>query len=139
MAFPYKQNPGEPGDKSRPGLVLSVSALVEPKTGNQYATMQVAYGTSQEPPNFVLDVFHIHNWDALNRAGLCKDTYFCLEDVHQLMWCEEFFPMIQEFGTAIMGSLPQEYILMLKNQKTIRDELKRKGLNWKDIDTTRLR
>jgi len=134
VAFPYKENPGTPGPKTRPCLVLSVSVHVETRTSNPYATMQVAYGTSATQKGFPLDIFRVHNFEALQRSGLSKDTYFCLDRIQTLMWCEEFFPIMESFGTPIMGRLPYDYIIRLKQQKEIRDEFVRQGVDWKDIE-----
>ena len=130
VAFPYRENPGEPGPKTRPCLVLSVSVHTESKTNNPYATMQVAYGTSAPQNGSKLDIFRVHNYVALQRSGLATNTYFCLDRIQTLMWCEEFFPVIDAFGTPVIGRLPHDYIIALKKQKEIRDELKRSGYDW---------
>lgn len=132
VAFPYKENPGEPGPKCRPGLILSMSAHTERATGRPYATVQVAYGTSslrvrdRHPP---WDIFDVHNYVALQQSGLCTDTHFVLSRIQKLMWCEEFFPIVDRQETPIMGRLPHDHIISLTKLKEVRDELKRRTLN----------
>jgi len=130
-AFPYQEHPSKPGPKLRPSLVLSVSAHTDEKLKQNYATLQVAYGTSSKLSNISkLDLFHVHNYVALQRSGLSKNTYFRLDRILTLMWCGEFFPIIDKFETPIMGHLPQEHILSLKTQKEIRDDLRSQGIKW---------
>lgn len=131
VAFPYRENPGEPGPKLRPGLVLSKSVHTEEKTGTPYATLQIAYGTSASVRNInPLDVFDVHNYVALQKSGLCSDTHFLLSRIQKLMWCEEFFPIVEKFETPVMGKLPHDHIISLKKVKEVRDSLKSKGISW---------
>ena len=130
VAFPYTEMPGEPGPKCRPGLVLSVSAHVERSTNIPYATVQVAYGTSSGYSRTVNragpeNVLRVHNYTALQRSGLSQDTYFVLSKNQKLMWCEEFFPQIEEWNTPIMGKLPRDHVFTLQKLKEIRDSRRR--------------
>ena len=130
VAFPYREAPCEPGPKLRPCLVLSKSVHRERVTGNPYATLQVAYGTSRKPRRInPWDMLHVHNYEALYRSGLSKTTFFVLGRIQKLMWCEEFFPVNQSFETPILGRLPQDHILTLNKTKEIRDELRRSGMS----------
>ena len=127
VAFPYQENRGEPGPKCRPGLVLSKSVHKESGTGAPYATIQVAYGTSslkvreRYPP---WDIFEVHNYVALQQSGLCQNTCFVLNRIQKLMWCEEFFPVIGDLETPIMGHLPHEHIISLSKLKEVRDGIR---------------
>lgn len=127
VAFPYIESPTKPGPKLRPGLVLAVKAFSDKKSGLDYASVQMAYGTSKpqtdRPP---WDSIHIHNYDALMRSGLCLDTWFRLDRIQWVLWCAEYFPIIEEIGTPILGKLPHDYILTLKKIKEMRAAIKEK-------------
>jgi len=127
--FPYDEAPYEPGPDRHPGLVLSKSVFKDKNTELNYASLQIAYGTSQ-PQNDRLpwEVLRVHNYVALDRCGLCRDTSFILSRVQRLLWCEEYFP-ISEHGTPILGKLPHAQILALKTLKEVRDALKKKSSN----------
>ncbi|PHR61802.1 MAG: hypothetical protein COA43_01130 [Robiginitomaculum sp.] len=126
--FPYNEEPYKPGPKRRPCLVLAVQANVD-NSGTHYATVQVAYGTSQAQPNRPpWEYFHVHNYTALDRSGLCRDTYFIVTRVQWLLWCEDYFPVVKELETPILGHLPHNHILALKNLKDVRDSMRTQGI-----------
>ena len=118
--FPFEEDPGEPG-KPRPCLVLSTK-LIDGDV--PYVVLQVAYGTSKitrslERYNRV-DYLRVHNYEALDRAGLSKDTLFVLARIKRLMWSQEWFPTIPNFGTPIMGRLTEAHITELQLLREIR-------------------
>ena len=121
--FPYREVPYEPGPKRHPALVLSISVHKHAASGLDYATLQVAYGTSQpqngRPP---YEILHIHNYNALMRAGLCRETWFDLERVQRILWAEEYFPPA-DHGSPILGKLNHDQIIRLQTVKEVRDAI----------------
>ena len=88
------------------------------------ATLQIMYGTSQSqkdscPP---WDYHKVHNFNALTECGLWRETYFRLDRVTRVLWCEEYFPNT-EYGTPILGKLPRDHILALLSKKEVRKEI----------------
>lgn len=123
--FPYDEEPYNPGPDKHPCLVLSKKVFTEARSGVDYASIQVMYGTSKPqrdrlPPWAYL---HIHNYIALERCGLFRETYFIVNRVQRLLWCEEYMPNT-DYGSPILGKLPHDYILQLKKLKEIRDAIR---------------
>jgi len=120
--FPYDEEPYEPGPQRHPCLVLNKKVFKDSRTGHDYASLQVMYGTSQNQRERVppWEYLHIHNYDATNRCGLYRETFFMVGRIQRILWCEEYMPNLQN-GSPILGRLPHDYILSLKKLKEIRE------------------
>ena len=123
--FPYDEEPYNPGPDRHPCLVLSKKVFLDQRTGNDYATLQVMYGTSK-PQSSKLppwEYLHVHNYIALGRCGLFRETYFIVNRIQKILWCEEYMPNT-EHGSPILGKLPMDYVLQLNKLKEIRDAMR---------------
>jgi len=122
--FPYNEHPYTPGPDRHPCLVLNTKVFKDNNTGNDYASLQVMYGTSKSQKDRLKpwEYLHIHNYNALNQSGLFCETYFLVGRTQRLLWCEEYMPLT-EHGTPILGKIPMDYILQLKKLKEIRDAM----------------
>lgn len=119
--FPYEEEPHIPGPDFHPCLVLNTKVFKDNTTGHDYATVQIMYGTSQNQKDRrnPWDYHKIHNYIALGECGLWRETYFCLDRVTRVLWCEEYFPNT-EYGTPILGKMPRDHILELLKVKEVR-------------------
>lgn len=110
--FPLVENPGQPGTKARPALVLFLS--------REDHAVVVAYGTSQKtnniyPGEFVLDPsdpgFHL--------SGLDVRTKFDLNRTEQLPFDSDWFPSAPGVHIATplpkMGTLHPCYVPVVTN------------------------
>lgn len=124
--FPYDDEPYNPGPDRHPCLVLNKKVFSDKKTGKDYATLQVMYGTSspQKGKRNVWEYLHVHNFNALTECGLFCETYFIVERTQRLFWCKDYMPYSEQ-GSPILGKLPMEYIMQLKLLKKMRDEVRK--------------
>lgn len=122
--FPYDEEPHNPGPVHHPCLVLNKKVFKDSSSGEDYATLQVMYGTSkpQKDKRQVWEYLHIHNYNALAQSGLCRETYFIVDRIQTLFWCKEYMPYT-EHNTPILGKLSMEYIMQLKLLKEMRNEI----------------
>ncbi len=106
--FPEHTNPGEPGLKLRPGLIVKV--FRGKKTGGFYCN--VAYGTKRLKivQRERLDLI-IQNAEAFRQFGLARATRFDLDNIAtELPWTPEFFGCWSGCSAPIIGTLTEEYI-----------------------------
>lgn len=109
--FPFQETPGQPGEKSRPGLVRGSLA---DQDGNPW--VRVVYGTSQNV--FLRDhrYLTIANAAEMDACGLYRATRFDLLTCEELPWCSEFFETMFGYDTPIVGHLSQHMTKLLQIQ-----------------------
>ena len=108
--FPYREAPGVPGPKARPGLVFD--AMVNPEDDHPYVF--VHYGTSQKFDRLNPFQFVIGNSADIERSGLRYMTRFDLRPPELLPWCAEFFCARDAGQGPILGRLPPRQIDALR-------------------------
>lgn len=109
--FPYNQNPGVPAVDPHPALVFAVN---EYQPGRY--SVQVAYGTSNLKTDSRPYDFRVHNFRAMQYAGLSQATRFDLDCIKWLMWDDEWFvsPNTAVYHTPVIGCLLPDWQERLK-------------------------
>lgn len=100
--FPYDEKRGVPAAEPHPALVFETTEF----RNGEYA-VKVAYGTSNVTRAERAQYFVVSNWNALQFAGLNKETFFDLGRFKWLPWRSEFFasPDLDKYPTPVIGRI----------------------------------
>lgn len=111
---------GVPGPKCRPALVLATG--LNQKHAPEYATVQVAYGTSNLKLDRPVSQLHliVQNISALNQFRLPQTTRFDLDQIIWLPWSSRWFQAREGYLTPKIGDLTSDYIQRLEVLKGVR-------------------
>lgn len=120
----FPEEVGKPGPKPRPALVLATG--LNDKHKPPYATLQVAYGTSNLKLDRPISKTHliIQNVVSLNQMRLPQATRFDLDHIIWLPWSSRFFEPRPGNLTPKIGELSQTYIQKLELLKAVRAAMK---------------
>ncbi|MEZ5707907.1 MAG: hypothetical protein R3E02_00795 [Blastomonas sp.] len=108
--FPNHKNLGNPGPKSRPGLVLNVALY--PDEGE--SEVHVIYGTTnlktfQRPQDFF-----VVNAAEMDVCGLDRATRFDLDQMAWLPWTIDWFGILPSYNSPIIGHLSDHAVRLLQ-------------------------
>jgi hypothetical protein len=107
--FPDDLNDPEPSPKPRPGLVRSV-AILDDGTGE----VEVAYGTTNLKLNTRPFDLIISKASEMNACGLYRATRFDLETTAWLPWDTEWFEILPDYFSPVIGKLTGEAVRLLE-------------------------
>lgn len=100
--FPYDERRGVPAIDPHPGLVFATNEF----RPGEFA-VQVAFGTSNVTRGDRAQHFVVSNYNALQFAGLNKETFFDLGRYKWLPWTTDFFrsPDPDKYATPVIGQI----------------------------------
>jgi hypothetical protein len=109
--FPYDEARGVPAIEPHPALVFETN---EYRPG-EYA-VKVAYGTSNVTRADRAQHFVVSNWNAMQFAGLNRETFFDLGRFKWLPWTDAWFtsPDPQKYATPVIGRIVDDGIASLR-------------------------
>jgi len=109
--FPFVEQPGVPGPKSRPGLVKQVLRK------DDRAYVEVAYGTSRFDRYSQGDLIIANSTD-LVEMGLPQATVFLLGRTVTLPWAKEWFGPLDGHGPAFsrLNNKYREYLGIIQKR-----------------------
>lgn len=117
--FPFREMPGKPGPKPRPGIVRAV--FLDRRSG--HSSVEVAFGTSRKTHRLYKGAFLVASPSGMRAAGLDLPTKFDLARTVRLPWAREFFTAKPGKNRLIVGSLhPSDTIALLRTAKSLTGE-----------------
>lgn len=114
--FPYAEQAGKPGPKSRPGLVRSVQL----RNKQTEVWVEIAYGTTKYDHRQRPMDLHIQNSLEIDRCGLQRATCFILDRIALLPWGPLFFGPRDDGVGPVIGSLSDMAKMQLEAIKVMR-------------------
>jgi hypothetical protein len=107
--FPEHESLGTPAPKARPALVKNVAS-----TPDGRGEVQLVYGTTNLKMNIRQDDFFVTNSAEMDACGLYRATRFDLDNIAWIPWAQEWFDVLPEYTSPIIGHLSQHGIKMLQ-------------------------
>jgi hypothetical protein len=107
--FPEHTSIGNPSLKPRPALVRSVATI-----DGERGEVQVVYGTSKLKMMERRQDFFISNHAEMDACGLYRATRFDLDKVAWIPWAIEWFDILPDYNSPIIGHLTAHSIKKLQ-------------------------
>ena len=107
--FPHNPDLGNPGPYSRPALVRNAATLPDGT-----AEVEVAYGTTNLKLHKRRYDYVVSKASEMDACGLYRATRFDLDQIIWLPWTTEWFEVLPDYNSPIIGSLTPSGIKMLQ-------------------------
>lgn len=107
--FPHEPDLGKPGPYARPALVRN-AATQSDGTGE----VEVVYGTTNLKLGKRRFDFVVSKATEMDACGLYRATRFDLDQIVWLPWTTDWFEILPEYNSPIIGTLTVEGIKMLR-------------------------
>jgi len=98
--FPFHESLGEPGPKPRPALVKNAATRHDGS-----AEVEVVYGTTNLKMETRKYDFIVSKTSEMDACGLYRATRFDLDKVVWLPWNTEWFDILPNYNSPVIGSL----------------------------------
>lgn len=107
--FPEHESLGEPGPKCRPALIKNVAQLPD-----NIGEVHLIYGTTNIKSQQRRNDLTITNVNEMNACGLYRATRFDLDTIAHIPWAEEWFDILPDYSSPVIGRLTEHGIKMLQ-------------------------